>query len=210
MIVIQMLHCYRKSHCLQWLIPKSSQINYNIRGEVMDGLTAVQVATITENVVASLDKKEKRSKKERRDHRLRNTYLLLDNYRKLKSHVDTQPEVSDEQREYERETGDEITLNSLMKYHIKTEQFLSFIDSILAGFEFQAKNGDEAAWRRFRVIEFLYLSTTHLSVSEIAIYFNCDVSTIHKDKRRAVNDLSVMLYGIDAISDFLSNGHFAP
>lgn len=55
------------------------------------------------------------------------------------------------------------------------------------------------------MIDKLYLSTTKLSLSEIALFYDKDRSTIDSDKRRAINDISVMLYGMDALNDIIQS-----
>ena len=72
---------------------------------------------------------------------------------------------------------------------------------IKRGFNFLEQSPMFYAFRRYQTIEWLYLSTTHLSESEIAKYYKVDRSVINRDKDRAINELSVLLFGIDAILD---------
>lgn len=108
--------------------------------------------------------------------------------------------------EYEVEHGTVIRLESVGKYHEKSRQLLKYINMALAMYKERCVNWDDLAYRRYRTIEWLYLSTTHLSESEIAKYYNVDRSVINRDKDRAINELSVLLFGIDAILDgFISH-----
>lgn len=107
--------------------------------------------------------------------------------------------------EYEIEHGTVIRLESVGKYHEKSRQLLKYINMALEMYRERCVSWDDLAYRRYRTIEWLYLSTTHLSESEIAKYYNVDRSVINRDKDRAINELSVLLFGIDAILDGFTN-----
>lgn len=160
-----------------------------------------QLAAITKAVY----KEQNKAKRKERDRRLRNTKMLLQNYRRLRTHIQIEPGNEELTLKYERENGEVIRFDELDKYHAKSRSLLKYLDNILAVYKAECKQGDEIDWRRYQVIDKLYLSTTKLSLSEIALFYDKDRSTIDSDKRRAINDISVMLYGMDALNDIIQS-----
>lgn len=162
-------------------------------------LDAKQIAMITDIVF----KKQHQIKRKEGDRRLRNTKMLLQNYRRLSLHIQIEPGDEDLTLKYEAENGVIIRFDELNKYHAKSRALLKYLDNILAAYKIECEQGDEVDYRRYQVIKKLYLSTSRLSLSEIAIYYEKDRSTIDRDKRQAINDISVMLYGVDALNDII-------
>lgn len=160
-----------------------------------------QLAAITEVVI----KQQRKIKRKERDRRLRNTKMLLQNYRRLRTHIQIEPGNEDLTLKYEQENGVVIRFDELDKYHAKSRSLIRYLDNVLDVYKNECKQGDEIDWRRYQVIDKLYLSTTKLSLSEIALYYDKDRSTIDSDKRRAINDISVMLYGMDALNDIIQS-----
>mgnify|MGYP001157924123 FL=1 len=153
---------------------------------------------------AVLKKQRKLTRKQQKleaNRRLRNTRMLLEHYRPLTDHILLSEKSEVETMEYEIEHGTVIRLESVGKYHEKSRQLLKYINMALAMYKERCVNWDDLAFRRYRTIEWLYLSTSHLSEGEIAKYYNVDRSVINRDKDRAINELSVLLFGIDAILD---------
>lgn len=161
------------------------------------------LAVITRAVFKQTVKQRKVVRRKERDRRLRNTELLLSSYRKLKLHIQTQAIPDEVALKYEAENGEVITLESIGKYHEKSRLMINYIDAILAGYKGQCQNGDETEYRRYQVLDKYYLSTVHLSIPEIAVFYNCDKSTISRAKADAINDVSVLLYGFDALQDII-------
>lgn len=166
----------------------------------LKGINNEQIAAIAAVVL----REQHRAKKKEGDRRLRNTKMLLQNYRRLGRHIQIEPGDEELTLKYEAENGVIIRFDELNKYHAKSRALLKYLDSILAAYKDECKQGDEADWRRYQVIDKLYLSTQRFSLSEIAIFYDKDRSTIDRDKRRGIDELSVMLYGMDALNDILA------
>ncbi|XRJ96196.1 hypothetical protein ACPBEI_07300 [Latilactobacillus sakei] len=167
----------------------------------LKGINSEQLAVITAAVI----REQHRAKKKEGDRRLRNTKMLLQNYRRLRTHIQIEPGNEDLTLKYEQENGVVIRFDELDKYHAKSRSLIRYLDNVLEVYKNECKQGDEIDWRRYQVIDKLYLSTTKLSLSEIALYYDKDRSTIDSDKRRAINDISVMLYGMDALNDIVQS-----
>ncbi|MFY4480774.1 hypothetical protein ACJ8LO_09450 [Latilactobacillus sakei] len=156
-----------------------------------------------EMLAGAVFKQQHKAKRKERDRRLRNTKMLLQNYRRLKTHIEIEPGNEELTMNYETESGEIIRFDELNKYHAKSRALIKYLDNILAAYKIECKQGDDSDWRRYNVIDKLYLSTSKMSLSEIATIYDKDRSTIDRDKRRGINDISVMLYGMDALNDVL-------
>lgn len=164
-------------------------------------LTDELIQTISRTVADQQRRQNKKQKKVENKRRLRNTRLLLENYRDIHDHIHLSEVTEIQAMNYEIEHGTVIRLDSIGKYHDKSRMLVKYLNMALDVYKERCSSWDEAAYRRWRTIEWLYLSTTHLSESEIANYYHVDRSQINRDKDRAINELSVLLFGIDAILD---------
>lgn len=165
-------------------------------------LTKGQMKFISEvaaaEAIKAVELEQKKKKKEKQDWRLRNTELLLKHYRKLKNHC---TEIYDEVEEYEDSVLDleQLTLESLEKYRFKTAKMLKYVDRKIIEYEKDCLNGPPEEQRRFRVIYDRYLADKRITVKLIAEKNQVDKSLIYKDTKQAIEDLTVCLFGLDAI-----------
>lgn len=165
-------------------------------------LTKGQMKFISEvaasEAIKAVELEHKKKKKEKQDWRLRNTELLLKHYRKLKNHC---TEIYDEVEEYEDSVLDleQLTLESLEKYRFKTAKMLKYVDRKIIEYEKDCLNGPPEEQRRFRVIYDRYLADKRITVKLIAEKNQVDKSLIYKDTKQAIEDLTVCLFGLDAI-----------
>lgn len=171
----------------------------------MSKLSPETIKVITETIIKTYEKKQKKHEKEKKDWRLRNTRLLLKNYRMLEEHCKT---VETELEEYGEIVYDphELELHSLMKYKAKTARMLMYFDDMFKAYGNYCNRSGEATKRRFKVIDRMYVSNNEMSPAEVADYFNIHVRTVHKDADKALEELSVFLYGIEYINDLI-DGH---
>ncbi|MEC5422382.1 HTH domain-containing protein [Virgibacillus sp. C22-A2] len=161
---------------------------------------------ITKSVIKIIEKENNKAKKEKKDWRLRNTRLLLKNYRMLEEHcksVETDLEAYEE-IVYEPE---ELELHALMKYKAKTAKMLLYFDDMFKAYYGYCYRAGEATQRRYQVLDRLYVSDNEMSADDIAEYFNINARTVYKDVDKAIEELSVFLFGIDSIHDLQSGGH---
>jgi hypothetical protein len=148
--------------------------------------------------VKAYENRHKKKQKEIRDRNLRNTELLLKNYTKLKELCDEtiQEAIPDDYPDFSLES---LTLESLSVYRKKTFQMMNHVDKMLIAYEWNSKKGSIEEQRRFKVLKLRYISEDRLTVKEIVELHNIDQSTVYRDTKQAIKDMSVLLFGIDAI-----------
>lgn len=167
-----------------------------------EALTKNQLELITsvagQEAIKQFQAQEKKKKKHEQDWRLRNVTLLLDNYRRLKKHCE-----SIENEVEEKEVGgiivEELTIDSLLKYRIKTANMMKHFDRMLKHYESDCMNGTEEEYRRYKVIKNRFLNEQRLPVQKIAELFYVDEKSIYRDIKIAKEELSVLLFGITAL-----------
>lgn len=164
------------------------------------GLTKHQLEIIAETVMKEQKKQEKRQQVERKDWRLRNTRLLLQNYRFLQKHCE---EIHEDLTDYEEIIFDpeDLNIQVLMKYKARTKKMLDYFDTIWGSYREYCVSVGGANERRMKVIQKRYISNTELSKFDLAEMFGVDESTIRRDEKKAVKELSVFLFGIDSLED---------
>lgn len=158
------------------------------------------IQLIAKTVYKELNKENQKKKNEHKDWRLRNTDLLLKNYRLLSKHCQ---DISQDLEIYESIVFDpeQLDLHALMKYKAKTKKMLNYFDSMLRVYrEYCEKNGITAQ-RRFKIMYAMYIDQSNKSVDDLADYWNLDRSTVFRDIRKASEELSIFLFGVDSIND---------
>ncbi len=165
-------------------------------------LTKHQLEIIAESAAAeairAYDKRHKKMKQDIKDRNLRNTELLLKNYIKLKDLCDEsiQEEIPVDYPEFNMEN---LTLESLSVYRKKTFKMMNHIDKMLIAYEWNCKQGTVEEQRRFKVLKLRYISDNRMTAKEIVELQNIDQSTVYRDTKQAIKDMSILLFGIDAI-----------
>lgn len=162
------------------------------------GLTKHQIELIAQEAIKQFNAQQKKHKKAENDWRLRNTKLLLENYHRLKDHCD---DIDQQIQEYEDTVFnlEELTLETLMRYKIKTAKMMRHFDRMLKHFETDSQYGTEEQHRRYKVIHYRYLSSNRLPIQKLCEMYNVEQGVIYRDTRTAIKDLSVYLFGIAAI-----------
>lgn len=166
----------------------------------MEHLTNKQIETITRTVAYRIDRANREKAKQHKDYRLRNTELLLKNYRMLRVHCNG---IVEDLEVYEDAVYDpsDLDLNSLMKYKAKTAKMLDYFDSIFRAYGELSKYRD-GMHRRYQIVARMYVrNDCKQSANELASYFNIDRSTVTRDTKKAIDELSIMLFGIDSFDD---------
>lgn len=166
----------------------------------MDNLTPKQLETITKTVKREVDRDAQARAKQSKDYRLRNTELLLKNYRMLRIHCNR---IVEDLEVYEDTVYDpsELNLNALMKYKAKTAKMLDYFDSIFRAYGELASRRD-GMHRRFQIVAKMYVyKDCKLSANDLAQFYNVDRSTVTRDVKKAIDELSIMLFGIDSFDD---------
>ena len=159
-------------------------------------------------ITGIIAKQAKQSKKEahhdEQDHRLRNTQLLLREYPKLQAHVDADPEAFIQEPDlYEALTGVKVEDRELAKYNIKTVQLMRYVNAILASYKQVCQGGDESEHRRWDMVYQRYLAPKRMTQQQLADHWKINQSGVSRELTKAMQDLSVMLFGVVGLQDFI-------
>lgn len=169
------------------------------------------LAEIVKQVLDEQDKQKYERAKRKRDRRLRNTDLLLRNYDNLITHIeyavedekkleeDTEELLEDIDNEIEIESEDEyegIYIGAIKRTKTRTRIIVNHIEAALEFYKQKSKN-DEVSRRRYNVIYKYYCEKK--KIPQIAEELRLSEKTIGRDKKRAVEELSVLFFGIDGV-----------
>lgn len=174
-------------------------------GESMNNkikLTKNQIELISsvagQEAIRQYKEQQKEQTKKEKDWRLRNTKLLLENYRKLKDHCDG---IEEQMEEYEHTVFilEELTLETLMKYRLKTLKMMRHFDKMLGHYAHDCESGTDEEQRRFKVIYHRYISPSRLTIQELCEMYSIEQGMVYRDTRFGIKDLSVYLFGIVAV-----------
>ena len=149
-------------------------------------------------IVDGLIKRNKVFAKNESEKELRNTKELLKNYRLLENHLDVELPSIDDDTPLSRY---ELSLYSLLGYRARSKEMMEFINEIIERYREICMQGTLEQRRRFKVVQALYLNKPTMTRVRLAQLFKCDEKTIRRDERRAINELSVMIFGIDGLND---------
>lgn len=166
-------------------------------------------AVASEEAVKMYVKKAALDKKEEKKRNLRNTELLLKNYLKLKElceettkEIQIKEVLSGSTDDYEELLDfslENLTLESLNQYRAKTLMMMKHVDKMLVAYEWNCSKGSVEEQRRFNILKHRYLIEDKLTVKEICKEFNVEQGTVYRDTKISIKDMSVLLFGIDAI-----------
>ncbi len=169
-------------------------------------------AGVNEGIVRAVENIEAQKdllKKINYDNRIRNTKLLLSNYLNFKKHIKTavytEEQLSTEETSdildrlgIDVDNYDKTIVESILKSKKRTEIIIEHIDTILDGYMIKAsKRNDIELKRRADVIEKFYREGKRLD--QISDEVHASASTIKRDKARAINEIAILMFGIDGI-----------
>lgn len=127
------------------------------------------------------------------DMRYRDVKLLMKNYRKLKAY-------------YSQVSPETLEVNVICSMKRKTGLMMSHVDKMLLAYKTLCNNGETPEEeRRWEVLYLRYISEKRLRLSEIAEKLNVDRRTLYRDTDRALEDMAVLLFGIEAIGTWRPN-----
>ena len=123
------------------------------------------------------------------DTRYKDVKLLMRNYRKLKTY-------------YDRVEPETLEVNAICSMRRKTGLMMSHVDKMLIAYQAlcQAQkkfNPDEA--RRWEVLYLRYMADERMNLDDIADKLHINKRTLYRDTDRAMEDMAVLLFGIEAI-----------
>lgn len=161
------------------------------------------------------DNIQKNKTKFRYDKRLRNTRLLLKNYRSFVEHCDNAKYLIENpiKKEIEKDSlkvqlfddfynlqDDAYIVSSILKSKEKTRIILDHINLCLDFFQAKAlKTNNQEMIRRYNVISDLYIKENPMTYEEIAETEHISQKTVNRDRKKAIEELSVLIFGIDGL-----------
>lgn len=181
-------------------------------------LTVIQ-SSVSAGVVEGVrlvEEKKENAIKGNYDRKIRDTKLLLKNYRLFKKHVKettyteeqletaTVSEILDKLYILEDSEKDDLTIvQGILKSKKRTEIIITHIDTIILGYTTSAsKSKDNEFKRRANVLNKLFIEDRKgrdKSYEQIAEEEFTSVSTIKRDRNRAIKEIAILLFGIDGI-----------
>ncbi|MEG1562565.1 MAG: helix-turn-helix domain-containing protein [Bacteroides sp.] len=124
------------------------------------------------------------------DTRYHDVNLLMKNYRRLKAH-------------YAHVSPETLEVGAICSMRRKTGLMMSHVDKMIMAYEAlsqDAINPDET--RRWEALYLRYIKEERMSVDDIAERLNIDKRTFYRDINRAMEDMAVLLFGIEAIGSW--------
>lgn len=124
------------------------------------------------------------------DARYHDVNLLMKNYRKLKAH-------------YSHVSPETLEVSAICSMRRKTGLMMSHVDKMLTAYEAMCRdsiNPDET--RRWEALYLRYINSERMSVDDIAERLSIDKRTFYRDINKAMEDMAVLLFGIEAIGSW--------
>lgn len=161
-----------------------------------------------------IEEKRKKAIESKYDRKVRDTKLLLSHYRKFKKHIketiyteeqldtSTTSEILDRLYILEDDEKDDLTIvQSILKSKKRTEIILNHVDNIIKVYMTNAIHSKNIEMkRRANVINKLFIDGKKgKSYEEIANEEHTSVSSVKRDKNRAITEIAVLMFGIDGI-----------
>lgn len=152
------------------------------------------ISKIVDNLISRSD----RGQKTESEKKLRNVKNLLQNYKLLENHLNVSlPTLEDDVQLSKYE----LSLYSLLGYRARSKEMMMFINKILDEYKRICIHGSYDTQRQYDVIKSLYLNDKTLTYTTLAEKYHVDEKTIRRDEKKAINKLSVMIFGVDSIND---------
>ncbi|MCJ7839965.1 hypothetical protein MUB24_03360 [Lederbergia sp. NSJ-179] len=137
----------------------------------------------------------------RHDRRLRNIRLLLKNYRALMIHAE---KLKDDIDDFEETSIHQLnvytvsleSIESIMKSQKKTIAMTQFIKDKVEAYK---NSCSKEELKYYQVLEMKYISSKKYTHQEIADRMHVDRTTVSRYLTRAVEDLLVIVFGVEAL-----------
>ncbi|MCI8602259.1 MAG: hypothetical protein HFE45_11850 [Oscillospiraceae bacterium] len=171
-----------------------------------------EIASIASQIAIEKYRKEaEQAKEERRDKRLHNTKLLMEKYRGFVIHSQSAVYDAAQVRDdfdleelldimnHSSEVGPrELAVVSVQESAAKTRILVHHIDRMLDYFKYCCEHSPKPEdARRYRVIYYSYIAeeSEQKTFQQLAEEENVDISTIYKDHRAAIQQMSALIFG---------------
>jgi hypothetical protein len=149
----------------------------------------------------------------RYDRRLRNTRLLLKHYKTLKAHnkiADSsvnnvyEENAVDVLDDIESIDNEEQYVQAISRTKIRTSIIVGHINKAVKYYEAICKSEGKNQERRYKIIKYMYIDPreddSNSNYEEVAEKFGLNIKTVGRDVRAAIEDLSILFFGIDGIN----------
>lgn len=176
-------------------------------------LTAEQrreiIGMASQVAIEQYQKAAERAKQNARDRRLHNTKLLMEKYRSFVIHSKTAVhEASQVEDDFDLDdllelmdcgTGDKaLAVSSVRESAARTRVLIHHIDRMLDYFKYRCDHSSKPEdARRYRIVYYSYLAEEEeqKTFQELAEDENVDISTIYRDHKAALRQLSALIFG---------------
>lgn len=158
----------------------------------------VEVINSFRKILSEHEKEMRQAERDKKRNMIKNTELLLVNYRKCKEMV---REIDMEKYTDEGTFlgSEELTLETLEKYRMKTFKMVRHVEKMLVAYEWECNQGTDDEKRRCAVLKKRYIDDHRMTVYEIMDYYNIGQSTVYSDTKRVIKDMAALLFGYDAV-----------
>ncbi|EPR07664.1 hypothetical protein L323_19800 [Ruminiclostridium papyrosolvens C7] len=170
----------------------------------IDKIIQIGVQAGVREALDRISKEKEEKRKSRFDRRLRNTDLLLKNYNKFVAHCNTALYTSKQLKQANaidildevEDDEDEVYVRSIMRTRERTFLIVNHIKRILGYYKYITKSEPEKE-RKYRVLVGLYIDKK--TYSQMAEELYCSTKTIERDRKEAIEELSVLIFGVDGL-----------
>ncbi|NBJ71033.1 MULTISPECIES: hypothetical protein [Clostridia] len=168
-------------------------------------ITEKQLKLITETAsreaIKAYKEDENKRNQEKHDRRLRNIKLLLKHYRALVLHCE---KLEDDLVKFENTSIqdldiDEINLESIESIKQSKTKSIAMVYFVRGKMEAYKRSCSEDELKYFRVLEMKYITPKKYTIREIAERECIDKVTVYRYLNKAIEDLPVIFFGIEAI-----------
>lgn len=146
------------------------------------------------------DRENERKKFKKRS--FHNTRLLMQNYHKIKAHSSVVREhVEEVQGTFWEHKW--LNLDLLMQNKAKSVKLMKHVDVCLKAYKLMCESsGKPEDERKWKIINEKYIADKLLSEEKLAEKLHVDRTTVNRNCKEALEDLSVILFGIDMINEW--------
>lgn len=164
------------------------------RNNVLDDLLVKQ---ITETAIAVYKAHENKELKLKQDRRLHNVKQLMTNYKRIEQSVDKlDVEDTDEDLNLSELMSSEFVVESLSQSNHRSKLMIQHVDKTLKAYKEICKV--ENIEERYYIVYDRFIN--NMPAQEVWNKFSLSRRTYYREIDRACEDLSVLLFGVDAVN----------
>ncbi len=160
------------------------------------------IKVISTTAIQFYKAEEEAKRKEQRNKVLHNCELLLKNYRKFKTmsmRTEKKLEAINNEVLLNAITLGEMMIPSIKKSKEKTLAIYNYMNAIIDSYRNLCAIEEDGDTRKYDVLHYLYFADEKRSMEQIGQLLVSDKSTIYRLKDKAIEDLAVLMFGLNAI-----------